>query len=160
MIMGVGIDIVENIRISRVVAKYEKGFLRKVLHSKEQIEYNNIKVENKRIQYLTSRWAVKEALVKAIGNKSIVYSNVYLDKEPSGKPIIKIDKHVLDPSNSPFQYIKEKEEREERENEVLHNYEYINRVTHSAENGFLCSISHEEHFSTAVVIHTKNVTRI
>lgn len=91
MIKGIGIDIVQIKRILSITTKFEEGFLRKVLHLKEIEEYKKITNEKKKTQYLASRWAVKEALVKATGDKSIVFSNVYIDKETSGKPILKVN---------------------------------------------------------------------
>ncbi len=96
MIKGVGIDIVQIKRILNIITKFEDGFLRKVLHLKEIEEYKRISNEKKKTQYLASRWAVKEALVKATGNKSIVFSDVYIDKEESGKPTLKINQNEDD----------------------------------------------------------------
>ena len=43
-------------------------------------EYKQIEDEKVKSQYLASRWALKEAMVKASGNRSIYYPGVYLLK--------------------------------------------------------------------------------
>jgi holo-[acyl-carrier-protein] synthase len=46
--------------------------------------------------YLASRWAFKEATVKATGNKELVFSQMYLHKNNEGRPgIVFLDQNKL-----------------------------------------------------------------
>ncbi|WP_215825504.1 4'-phosphopantetheinyl transferase superfamily protein [Spiroplasma endosymbiont of 'Nebria riversi'] len=63
MIKGVGIDIVS---IKRMQLK--KSFINKVLHLEEVSYLQTIKSETEKKQFLAGRWALKEALYKAINN--------------------------------------------------------------------------------------------
>jgi phosphopantetheinyl transferase (holo-ACP synthase) len=51
-----------------------------VLNEREKNEYNKKLDIKTKSQYLASRWALKEALVKATGNTSLFYPGIYLDK--------------------------------------------------------------------------------
>jgi len=69
-ILGIGIDLVKNTRMQNIVMeKYAKRFLSKFLHPQELTFYMNIEHPEKKVQFIASRWAVKEALNKAIGRK-------------------------------------------------------------------------------------------
>lgn len=127
MIKGVGIDIVKTSRIGRLLTLYENGFIRKVLHVKEIQEYKEISNQKKKVEFVSSRWSVKEALVKASGNKSIVFSSVYIQKERNGRPILVIDDMV----DSEFN---ESDKRNYRNKE------------------FFISISHEDEYACGVVV--------
>lgn len=70
MIKGVGIDIIENSRIAKLL-KFETRFLNKVLHETEIKTLSEYILDKKRIQFIASRWALKESLVKATKNKYI-----------------------------------------------------------------------------------------
>lgn len=67
MIFGIGTDIVENSRIASLYNKAPKQFVAKILAESEQEIFNNIFKDAKKIIYLATRWAAKEAIVKAIG---------------------------------------------------------------------------------------------
>lgn len=42
-------------------------------------------------QYLASRWALKEAMVKASGNTCLFYPGMYLKKQEGKKPEVEIE---------------------------------------------------------------------
>ena len=80
-IKGIGVDITKISRFLNIINKYENNFIHKILHINEIGEYNiNIKS-----RFLASRWSYKEALVKATGNKKIIFTKVYLEKNNEGK---------------------------------------------------------------------------
>ncbi len=66
-----------------------------MLHPKEIIEFDQLQ-DFKQASFLASRWAYKEALVKALNEKNLHFHMVYLRKLPSGKPELCIDKHHLE----------------------------------------------------------------
>ena len=123
-IKGIGVDIAKIPRFKRIIESHEASFIRKVLHENEIKEYNDINnIENK-TKYLASRWSLKEALVKATGNKGLIFSKIYLEKNESGKPFVKFDE----------KYISENEELKQ-----------ISEKIH-------ISISHEEEYAVAFVV--------
>lgn len=69
-IFGIGVDLVQNSRIRNALTKsHAKRFLSRVLHQDELQHYDTIKMDRVQVQYVASRWAVKEAVVKAIGRR-------------------------------------------------------------------------------------------
>jgi holo-[acyl-carrier protein] synthase len=64
MILGMGTDIVEISRIRKLLRKNSDDFLARVYTKKELQESRNKK---NLAEYLAGRWAVKEALSKALG---------------------------------------------------------------------------------------------
>jgi len=123
-IKGVGIDITKIARFNKILnEKYSDNFINKALHPIEKEELNAIKPDLK-AKYLASRWNYKEALVKATGDRGIIFSKVYLKKSSSGKPFIVFD------------------------DEYLKNHNKIEKI-----NGKLhISLSHEDDTSIAIVI--------
>jgi phosphopantetheine--protein transferase-like protein len=87
MIKGIGIDITHISRFKKIIQKsfFETSFLTKVLNVREQEEYNSKQTEDLKAIYIASRWSFKEALVKATGNKGLIFSKIYLTKAESGK---------------------------------------------------------------------------
>ena len=84
--MGIGIDIVENKRIEKSISDY---FLNFVL-SKDELEiYNNKPSKKKKVEFLAGRFAVKEAIIKAMSGVELPYRNqlVVLNDE-NGKPFV------------------------------------------------------------------------
>ena len=64
MIYGIGTDIVESSRIAQSLERFGERFARRILTDSEFSEYY---VSTKRVSFLASRFAAKEALSKAIG---------------------------------------------------------------------------------------------
>jgi phosphopantetheine--protein transferase-like protein len=79
-ITGIGIDLCRVDRIGLIrQKKYWNRFLRRVLHFEERTEAVSD-------QFVASRWAAKEALVKASGFRDIRFDLVRVVKENSGRP--------------------------------------------------------------------------
>ena len=92
LIKGVGIDIAKIPRFNKLLEKkYIQNFLNKALHPIELEELNLLKNNDQKARYLASRWSFKESLVKATGDKQIIFSKVYLKKLSTGKPYIAFD---------------------------------------------------------------------
>lgn len=64
MILGLGLDIVSMARIARVWEKFGIRFARKILHPYEMEQLHE---RSGAVQFLASRFAAKEAAVKALG---------------------------------------------------------------------------------------------
>ena len=81
-VLGVGIDICRVARMQGILSGRTAGrFLQKALHVDEQTAPVTP-------QFLASRWAVKEALVKASGRTDLVFRLVKVEKLPNGRPVL------------------------------------------------------------------------
>ncbi len=84
MILGQGIDIVEVDRITQAIAKWGDDFLRHVF-TEQEIAYS--KKRPFPDQHFAARFAVKEAVLKAIGeNSDIGWKDIEIINQSSGKP--------------------------------------------------------------------------
>lgn len=63
-VVGIGNEIVECLRIARMVERHEELFLRKVF-TRREIEYCSARARAN--QHYAGRWAAKEAVLKALG---------------------------------------------------------------------------------------------
>ena len=85
MILGIGIDIVENARVNN---SYD--FANKIL-TKDEMDVFNFKKGKKQNEYLIGRFACKEAIIKAFSNiKEINMSEISILNKPNGCPYFDI----------------------------------------------------------------------
>ena len=125
-IIGVGIDIVESLRIEKSLKN--KKFVTRVFSSKE-ISLSK-KYKNK-ISYFSKRFAAKEAFVKSIGTgfrNKINFKDILVVNDSLGKPFFIINKKIKNVIFKKFN---------------TNNYE------------FLLSISDEKKYSIAITIFQK-----
>lgn len=90
MIAGIGVDLATISRVSEVHEKFGQRFARRFLHSSELEHYD--KHQNKG-RFLTKRFAVKEAAVKALGTgerNGVLLKDFYLEHDELGKPLLKV----------------------------------------------------------------------
>lgn len=81
-----GIDLVENARIARDLERLAA----RVLSDLELEVYNNLKLEKRKIEFVASRWAAKEAIYKALGNNyNLGYKDFSILNDKLGKPYVK-----------------------------------------------------------------------
>ena len=86
LVCGIGVDLVEVARISRVVERHGERFLRRI-YTPLEME----KVHGSREQYLAARFAAKEAVFKALGTGwggGVRWVDVEVDNLPSGQPVL------------------------------------------------------------------------
>mgnify|MGYP006208814751 FL=1 len=91
-IIGNGVDIVENKRITKLID--DKKFIKRVFTNKEIRFSKNIK---NKTNYYAKRFAAKEAFVKALGTgfrNNINFSDIEVINNKLGKPKINISKKV------------------------------------------------------------------
>ena len=125
-IIGVGIDIVESLRVERSLKN--KKFVTRIFSSKE-ISLSK-KYKNK-ISYFSKRFAAKEAFVKSIGTgfrNKINFKDISVVNDTLGKPFFIINKKIKNVIFKKFN---------------TNNYE------------FLLSISDEKKYSIAITIFQK-----
>lgn len=64
-ILGIGVDIINMNRISKILEKkYSQKFLEKILSKKELKFFENLE-KNEQIFFVNSSWSIKECIVKA-----------------------------------------------------------------------------------------------
>ncbi len=122
MVVGLGIDIVQNERMERIIQKWGDKFLEKFF-SKEELKFIG-NTHNKNQRY-AGNYAVKEAFAKAVGTgfrKGLRIKDIMVMRDERGKPYIKLNGSAKD---------------------------YMERI---GATKIQASISHERDYSVAVVI--------
>lgn len=83
MILGTGVDITEVRRLRQAVDKWGQDFLSRIF-TKEELE--NAKTRGGLYQHLAGRFAAKEAVFKALGDKNLTWKDVEILNDKEGKP--------------------------------------------------------------------------
>ena len=86
--MKVGIDITKNERFSKIIGEYSK--YSKILSEKEIAIFEKISLEKRKLEYVASRFACKEALYKAINN-NIPFCKISILNDETGRPYIECE---------------------------------------------------------------------
>ncbi|MBM4089053.1 MAG: holo-[acyl-carrier-protein] synthase [Planctomycetes bacterium] len=87
-VIGIGTDIVECLRIARMIEKHGELFLTRVYTARE-IEYCSAR--KAATQHYAGRWAAKEAVLKALGTglaRSIRWRDLEIRNDRAGKPTV------------------------------------------------------------------------
>ncbi len=82
-IIGTGVDITEVRRLRHAVEKWGDSFLQRVF---TQEELKNAETRGSRYQHLAGRFAAKEAVFKALGDKDLNWKDVQILNDKEGKP--------------------------------------------------------------------------
>ena len=86
MIIGIGIDIVKIARLEAAMERNSKAFLQRVYTPAEIVEAQG------RLEYLSGRWAAKEAAAKALGcgiGGECSFTDIEISDAPEGAPSLK-----------------------------------------------------------------------
>jgi holo-[acyl-carrier protein] synthase len=87
MIIGTGVDITEVKRLRQATEKWGDEFLSRIFTKKELAH------ARKRVsfyQHLAGRFAAKEAVFKALGDKNLSWKDVEITNDAEGKPLCTI----------------------------------------------------------------------
>jgi holo-[acyl-carrier protein] synthase len=90
MLLGLGLDVTELSRITRSWERFGMRFAEKILHPDELARFQNLSAS--KTAFLASRFAAKEAAVKALGTgfaKGITPADIAVLADSSGKPSLK-----------------------------------------------------------------------
>ena len=90
MIVGVGTDIVEIERISRLLEKNKMQFVKRILSSSELVEFE---LQAHPEKFLAKRWAAKEAVSKALGtgfSQGVAFNDIAIEHLETGQPYIEV----------------------------------------------------------------------
>src|SRR5438874_13627529 len=85
-IVGIGTDIVECLRIGRMIEQHGEIFLRRV-YTEREIRYCQ---ERKRaMEHFAGRWSAKEAILKCLGtgwSRGLCWTDMEIRNDEKGKP--------------------------------------------------------------------------
>lgn len=87
-IIGIGSDIVECLRIGRMIEQHGEIFLTRVFTERE-IRY--CQGRKHAIEHFAGRWAAKESILKCLGTgwrRGMSWTDMEIRNEPSGKPTV------------------------------------------------------------------------
>lgn len=84
MLIGAGVDITEVRRIRQAVEKWGEDFLKRIF---TKTEIKNAKTRNSFYQHLAGRFAAKEAIFKAVGDKQLSWQDIQIHNDQEGKPV-------------------------------------------------------------------------
>jgi holo-[acyl-carrier protein] synthase len=87
-IVGIGTDIIECLRIGKMIENHGELFLRRVYTDRE-IRYCQAKKHA--IEHFAGRWAAKEAILKAMGtgrSQGIAWTHVEIRSGHGGRPLV------------------------------------------------------------------------
>ena len=105
-IIGVGVDIVDNKRIKKLIRN--KGFISRVFSKKEIFQSKKIRDKT---SYFSKRFAAKESLSKAIGTgfrNGLNFKDISVVNDKYGKPNYELNKKLKKLINSKFKVKKNK----------------------------------------------------
>jgi len=91
-IYGVGVDIIDNSRIKKLIKK--KIFLKRIL---SKYELKSIKTRKNKISFLAKRFSAKEAFVKSLGSgfrNNLCFNDISILNDKNGKPYFKFNQKV------------------------------------------------------------------
>lgn len=90
IILGIGTDIVECPRIARMIDQHGEAFLRKVFTPREISECN---ARKRPTEHFAARWAVKEAVFKALGitwRGPVAWTDLEIRQEKAERPVVHV----------------------------------------------------------------------
>ena len=96
MIVGVGVDIAETERFEKLYSRYGERIARRILTESEQVEFGR---RNNPASYLATRFAAKEAAVKALGTGfgcGVGYKSIEIKNNNQGRPMLKFINSALE----------------------------------------------------------------
>jgi len=89
-ILGIGTDIVECLRITRLVQRHGEQFVQRV-YTTDEVSYCQSRKQS--MQHYAGRWAAKEAILKALGTgwvRGIGWRDVEVINDGSGRPVVEL----------------------------------------------------------------------
>ena len=95
-ILGIGTDIIECLRIARLIERHGELFINRV-YTPEEIRY----CQNRKqaTQHFAGRFAAKEAVLKALGagwRRGIAWRDIEIRNEPGGRPVVAVRGGIKD----------------------------------------------------------------
>jgi holo-[acyl-carrier protein] synthase len=95
-IVGIGTDIVECLRIGRMIERHGELFLQRVFTDRE-VRY--CQERRRAVEHFAGRWAAKEAILKALGSgwrRGLDWTDIEVRNDNEGKPVVHLGGAVRD----------------------------------------------------------------
>src|SRR5919197_5685785 len=89
-IVGIGTDIVECVRIARMIERHGELFLTRV-YTEREIRY--CQARRRAMEHFAGRWAAKEAILKCLGTgwrRGIDWTDIEVRNDPDGRPHVHV----------------------------------------------------------------------
>lgn len=93
MIIGLGEDLVEIVRIQKLIETKGARFLEKCFTDDEILNAGNHQTDERRIAYFAKRFAAKEACLKALGTgmrKGLAWHDMTIGNDELGRPVLNV----------------------------------------------------------------------
>jgi holo-[acyl-carrier protein] synthase len=87
-VLGIGIDIVECLRIAQMIERHGELFITRV-YTPNEIRY--CQSRRQATQHFAGRWAAKEAVLKALGTgwrRGISWRDIEIRNDSQGRPVV------------------------------------------------------------------------
>lgn len=94
MIYSVGIDLIDTERISRALDRWGESFATKILGEEE---YEMYQKKINKVQFLSGRFAAKEAVIKTLGaffERRISFRDIQVLNDLYGKPYVHLEDNL------------------------------------------------------------------
>ncbi len=94
MIYSVGIDLIDTERIRRALKRWGKPFAEKILGEEEYVMYGQ---KINKVQFLSGRFAAKEAVIKTLGaffERRINFRDIQVLNDLYGKPYVHLEDNL------------------------------------------------------------------
>jgi holo-[acyl-carrier protein] synthase len=85
-IVGIGTDIVECVRIGRMIEQHGELFLNRV-YTEREVRY--CQARKRAVEHFAGRWAAKEAILKCLGTgwrRGLCWTDMEIRNGPAGEP--------------------------------------------------------------------------
>jgi len=95
-VVGIGTDILEIARLSKMSDAVREKLARRLLTDNEYQKYQQLTFK---VPYLAKRWAGKEAMAKAIGTgiaDGVSFQHIEIISLESGKPVVELSGRALE----------------------------------------------------------------
>jgi holo-[acyl-carrier protein] synthase len=99
-ILGLGTDIVECLRVGRMIERHGELFLRRV-YTEAEVRY--CQGRRRAVEHFAGRWAAKEAILKCLGTgwtRGLDWTDIEVRPDPSGRPRVYLSGGVRDMAES------------------------------------------------------------
>ena len=95
-ILGMGTDIIECLRIAKMIERHGELFICRV-YTEHEIDY--CAASNAATQHYAGRWAAKEAVMKALGTgwvRGLSWRDIEIRNTPTGVPFVRFHRGARD----------------------------------------------------------------
>jgi holo-[acyl-carrier protein] synthase len=99
-IVGIGTDIVECLRVGRMIERHGELFLRRV-YTEQEVRY--CQTRRRAVEHFAGRWAAKEAILKCLGTgwaRGLDWTDMEVRPDPAGRPRVYLCGGVRDLAES------------------------------------------------------------